>query len=1142
MVNLKSGAPVQYKEVPTHADEGASSSDENPVSNSLTEAVTDPLTQNGEAEGPSSPVDRSQPASPKSESPSDNKTPSSSRFLVSPAIVICDETGNNISRSEPMAEENESDGEDSDRNKDNEPLASNDELSPFSNQMALYEDDLSERGKISQIINRISNYQAGIEPNISEQYNDKPKQAKLGTLLGVYLPTIQNIFGVLLFIRMTWIVGMAGALEGLGIVIICCCTTMLTAISMSAIATNGVVPGGGSYFMISRALGPEFGGAVGILFYLGTTVASSMYIIGSIEILVKYMAPQMSIFGDMSVQANAFNNYRVYGTCVLILLAIIVFIGVAFVSKFAALSLACVILSIFCIYIGIFAANPDSSLSICMLGDRLMSSKIVEVNGTFLCSKNPNISGGIFSSYCNVFNGTTDCKGDYFEEHSARIIPGIPGLSSGVFIQNLDNRYTRKDKIIGTDDSSMSQAEIIADITSSFMVLLAIYFPSCTGIMAGSNRSGDLADASKSIPVGTIAAIATTSFVYITSVIFFAGTVEGELLRDKFGESINGGLVVAKLAWPNEWVILIGSFLSTLGAGLQSLTGAPRLLQAISSDGVIPFLKVFSVTTKRGEPFRALIMTVLISEIGILIASLDDVAPIITMFFLMCYGFVNMACALQTLLRTPSWRPRFRFYHWVLSLIGMALCITLMFISSWYYALAAIALAAFIYKYIEYKGAEKEWGDGIRGLAMSAARYSLLRLQQGPPHTKNWRPQILVLMKLDENLQPKYPNMINFASQLKAGKGLTLVNSVVEGDFKERYADAQAAKQTLTKLVESTGVKGFADLVISANVTEGLCHMIQNAGLGGLRHNTVMIGWPYGWRHDHNAKSYRVFLESVKNINAGQMALLAVKGINNFPQTSGKLKGTIDVWWIVHDGGMLMLLPFLLKQHKVWKNCRLRIFTVAQLEDNTIQMKKDLEMFMYHLRIDAEVEVVEMANNDISAYTYERTLMMEQRTEMLKAMRGGVGVKLSPQDMLDNVHRTPAQVKIQLETVTEEGGGLNAESSTDEEKLEKNQYTFTPANLSSDKKASSPSSPVNDLLSMKPDKRNVRRMHTAVRLNEVIIEKSHESQLVILNLPAPPKTEAGELNYMEFLEVLTEGLERVLMVRGSGHEVITIYS
>lgn len=60
----------------------------------------------------------------------------------------------------------------------------------------------------------------------------------------------------------------------------------------------------------------------------------------------------------------------------------------------------------------------------------------------------------------------------------------------------------------------------------------------------------------------------------------------------RFGEGVNGNLVIGTLAWPSPWVIVFGSFFSTCGAGLQSLTGAPRLLQAISRDGIIPFLRV----------------------------------------------------------------------------------------------------------------------------------------------------------------------------------------------------------------------------------------------------------------------------------------------------------------------------------------------------------------------------------------------------------------------------------------------------------------------------------------------------------------------------------------------------------------------
>ena len=77
--------------------------------------------------------------------------------------------------------------------------------------------------------------------------------------------------------------------------------------------------------------------------------------------------------------------------------------------------------------------------------------------------------------------------------------------------------------------------------------------------------------------------------------------------------------MVGNVAWPHPKVVEVGSLLSTIGAGLQSLTGAPRLLQAISKDQIIPFLKPFETLSASGEPVRALAITLVISEIAVLI-------------------------------------------------------------------------------------------------------------------------------------------------------------------------------------------------------------------------------------------------------------------------------------------------------------------------------------------------------------------------------------------------------------------------------------------------------------------------------------------------------------------------------------------
>uniref|UniRef100_A0A8C7JK67 Solute carrier family 12 member 7 n=1 Tax=Oncorhynchus kisutch TaxID=8019 RepID=A0A8C7JK67_ONCKI len=999
---------------------------------------------------------------------------------------------------------------------------------------------------VSSLLNKLANYTnltQGVTEHEDEDATPGCERPQMGTFIGVYLPCMQNILGVILFLRLTWIVGTAGILESFAIVVMCCTCTMLTAISMSAIATNGVVPAGGSYYMISRSLGPEFGGAVGLCFYLGTTFAGSMYILGTIEILLTYIVPNAAVFVAEKKEGEAeamLNNMRVYGTCCLALMALVVFVGVKYVNKLALVFLACVVLSIMAIYAGVIKTviePPD--FPICLLGNRSLQNHNFEKCVKTEVIKNVTYTTKLWELFCDSHHLNATCD-EYFTLNNVTEIQGIPGLLSGVIKDNMWGDYgpsgmlvekKRQSSVPAQDNSrDIYMPYVFNDISTFFTLLVGIYFPSVTGIMAGSNRSGDLRDAQRSIPFGTILAIATTSFIYMTCVVLFGACIEGVVLRDKFGDSVKKNLVIGTLAWPSPWVIVIGSFFSCCGAGLQSLTGAPRLLQAIARDGIVPFLQVFGHGKANGEPTWALLMTAGICEIGILIASLDAVAPILSMFFLMCYLFVNLACAVQTLLRTPNWRPRFKFYHWTLSFLGMSLCVSLMFISSWYYALVAMSIAGCIYKYIEYRGAEKEWGDGIRGLSLNAARYALIRLEEVQPHTKNWRPQLLVLLKLDSDLGVKHPRLLSFTTQLKAGKGLTIVSSVLEGTYMTLGAEAKSAEQNVKSAMHAERTKGFCHVVVSSNLRDGFSHLIQSAGLGGMKHNAVLMAWPGAWKQAEDSYPWKNFIETVRETTSAHQALLVAKNIDKFPSSEDRLgEGTIDVWWIVHDGGLLMLLPFLLRQHKVWRKCKMRIFTVAQMDDNSIQMKKDLQMFLYHLRLNAVVEVVEMHDSDIAAFTYEKTLVMEQRSQMLKQMQ-----------LSRNEREREAHLITKLGTKSH--GNLNDNATATPDHRVHMTWTKDKLITERNRNRSEPNVGVKDLFNMKPNQSNVRRMHTAVKLNEVVVNKSQGAQLVLLNMPGPPKTKGGDENYMEFLEVLMDGLDRVLLVRGGGREVITIYS
>ena len=111
------------------------------------------------------------------------------------------------------------------------------------------------------------------------------RSEKLGTFSGVFVPTSLNVLSILMFIRWGFILGQGGVVGMLGMLVVAYLINLVTTMSISAIASNGTVRGGGAYYLISRSLGPEFGGSIGIVFYLGFVFNTGMNAVGLIDCL-----------------------------------------------------------------------------------------------------------------------------------------------------------------------------------------------------------------------------------------------------------------------------------------------------------------------------------------------------------------------------------------------------------------------------------------------------------------------------------------------------------------------------------------------------------------------------------------------------------------------------------------------------------------------------------------------------------------------------------------------------------------------------------------------------------------------------------------------------------------------------------------
>ena len=301
----------------------------------------------------------------------------------------------------------------------------------------------------------------------------RPAGYGFGAFKGVFTPSILTIIGVVMYLRFGWVLGNLGLGRTLLLVTVCNSVTLLTGLSLSALATNREVRGGGAYYLVSRAFGAEAGAAIGIPLFLSQAVSVAFYTAGFVEAL------------QGAFPAAATWDPRVVATVTL-----------------GALGL-----------LSVFSAN-------------------LALKAQFF------IMGAIALSLVSFFLG-------------------------------------------GTPDALPDPATMPAADPKGFFFVLAVFFPAVTGILSGLGMSGDLRDPGRAIPRGTLAAIGTGYLIYM------AVPVALFLFVGNHPALVSDPTIFRQCArWPA--LVLLGVWAACLSSALGSLLAAPRVLQALSRDRLVP--------------------------------------------------------------------------------------------------------------------------------------------------------------------------------------------------------------------------------------------------------------------------------------------------------------------------------------------------------------------------------------------------------------------------------------------------------------------------------------------------------------------------------------------------------------------------
>ncbi len=541
---------------------------------------------------------------------------------------------------------------------------------------------------------------------------------KLGTFGGVFTPDVLTILGVIMYLRLGWVVGNAGFVGAVLIILLAKTITMCTALSMSSITTNIKIGAGGAYSIISKSLGLEAGGSIGIPFYISQTLSAALYIVG---------------FTEGWIRIFPAHNPFLVATLTWLILIVIASISAQFAIRIQYIVMAIIGLSLI----------------------------------SFFLTPNPPV--------------------DHF--------PVLGNFQDG-----------------------------------DFWYVFAIFFPAATGIMAGANLSGDLENPRKAIPLGTISAILVTMVIYIALAYVAAKYISVEELRT------NEMVMVDHARW--HYLVLLGILAATFSSALGSILGAPRILQALAEHKTVPFSKFFAQKSRGNEPINAIIFTAIVIEAALVLGNLNALAALITMFFLITYGMINLVVFIQQKMHIISFRPTFKVPSIVPFIGALGSGFVMVLINPVFSAIAIVTIIA-LYFWLGKRGLKPEWGDIRGGMFLILAERAARIAARFPRHQITWKPDLLIPID-----QPKiWSGPLLFIKNIVYPSGSIFAFTVTDNDAQKTETELKKLLQPFDKehlLVNATVIedKDFLHGALAVIQTLRACSMKPNVLFLTLGKNT----------------------------------------------------------------------------------------------------------------------------------------------------------------------------------------------------------------------------------------------------------------------------------------------------------------